>query len=223
MTPMPPGTLHPSVSPTTLNKLLDLADLQTYADEARIVARRWVGEQASEWRQWEYTIALVAMRQWQQAHPAAPRLPRVFDVGGAGSRFYLMVGDALGTLPQVIDPSGGGELLGDFLRRTGETADLVTCLSVLEHVPDLDQFCWELANAVTPGGRLILTMDFGATINDTYHFHWMRERIFCEQTVIALAETFKQWGFSSEPARWRPFIPRVYDYVFSSLILDKRR
>ncbi len=76
--------------------------------------------------------------------------------------------------------------------------EVVTCISVLEHVPDLDNFVNHLVRVTAPGGLLFLTMDIWgepAHVPDKAHWHWMRKRIFSVDGWKGLAETAYLNGF----------------------------
>lgn len=157
-----------------LTKTMNRGDLDLLAEEIAIVDSVGLSGQTPEARRWEYAMALRAQTAWWDA---GGRGTRIADVGGAGSPFYKMVG-AESTF--VID-LGENESLAEYLH--GEDARLfpqVFCLSVLEHVEDVDQFLYHLGCLVAPGGLLFLTMDCWDRRGcpDTAHFHWMRKRIF---------------------------------------------
>lgn len=48
-------------------------------------------------------------------------------------------------------------ITAEALQETGATYDLVTCLEVIEHVPDQQQFVATIAKLVRPGGLLVLS------------------------------------------------------------------
>jgi hypothetical protein len=209
-----------------LSKTLDPADLEALAAELQIVDRAFAHERPQHpLRRWEYALALRAQSTWEdrQLPGARPQGP-VVDVGGAGSPFWRMISP---DRCRVIDPDGGQDL-ATHLREGAALASEVYCLSVLEHVGDLDQFLYHLGCLVAPGGLLMLTMDYCADLGDSwptdrYHFHWMRERIFNERTLRSVAEGFLDRDFHllgrydySHPTA------QVYDYTFASLALEKR-
>lgn len=163
-----------------LTKTLSLADYDDLMPELHTVDRWFTSEQEqNHMRRWEYSLALRAISDWA-AHVGVSVLPEVADVGGAGSPFWRMVpADNV----FVLDPVGGCSL-EDFVSHragtnSGHTFRIVTCLSVLEHVADMDQFLYHLSCLVAPGGLLFLTMDAWDQLGpDTAHFNWMRKRIF---------------------------------------------
>ena len=206
-----------------LSKLLDPADFVELAEELAIVDRRFhLAAEQHPMRRWEYAMALRAIRIREQIVTIA------YDIGGAGSPFQYMWGT------QVVDPNDGGLTLAMFIHDNPRLADVVTCLSVLEHVDDLDQFCYHLSCLVAPGGLLFLTMDACACPShaadlevadppDRHHFHWMRKRMFGRVDRRALAERFLALQFSwlgDCDFMWCG--AHVYDYAFASLALVKR-
>jgi len=181
-------------------------------------------------RRWEYAMAIEAASRWMEGRDY--RYPRgVVDVGGAGSPFRTMIG-SLTREPevQVIDPHLNYPL-AHYLTAV-DTAprlfDLVTCLSVLEHVDELDRFCYHLGCLVAPGGLLVLTMDYCDDSSDRepedyYHFHWMRKRIFNLQTLGRIESAYYGRDFAAFGAIDNHYHgPQVYDYTFASLALIKR-
>jgi hypothetical protein len=141
-----------------------------------------------------------------------------------------MIGDS--TI--VVDPDEDGQTLAQYLEMAPRLSQAVFCLSVLEHVDDLDHFCYLLSCLVAPGGLLFLTFDYcddrhDAYPVDIYHFHWMRKRTFnayaLGQGVMRplQAQGFATLGFSLQGSidyTWRG--AHVYDYTFGSLALVKR-
>lgn len=216
-----------------LSKTLDPADFEELTPELSIVDRWFTREREQHpMRRWEYALALRALTTWRFVSHRTEQI--IYDIGGAGSPFQWMLP---GPIAQVIDPDsdlrqGNGERLplDQFVRTNPKLADMVFCLSVIEHVDNLDQFLYHLSCLVAPGGLLFLTMDAcGCSIphggEDSHHFHWMRKRIFTigelHQTV---AEPLLDYGFNVFGARdlvtWAG--PHVYDYTFASLALRKR-
>jgi hypothetical protein len=210
-----------------LSKTLNPADFEALAEELAIVDQHFGKDREQHpMRRWEYAMALRAFDRWG-GRASTP----VVDVGGDGSPFWRMVADNC----YVIDPELNRSL-ADYWQ-TGDSQlvyPAVVCLSVLEHVDDLDQFIYHLGCLVAPGGLLFLTVDHCdhpshdadmevASTPDQHHFHWMRKRIFGRWDLEHVAETLLDQSFS-----WlgdRDFTchgPHVYDYSFASLALIKR-
>ena len=209
-----------------LTKTLDPADFALLEPEMRIVDDQFTrAREQHPMRRWEYAMALRAQRIWREMD--GDRYPQlVYDVGGAGSPFDLMVqGDV-----RVIDPDGGISL-ADLLASAPRLGQNVFCLSVLEHVDNLDQFLYHLSCLVAPGGLLFLTMDCCSGsqrfVTDIYHFHWMRKRIFSETDWRLLGERLcpEHPGATFQfldAVDWAHHGNHVYDYSFASLALVKR-
>jgi len=211
-----------------LSKTLDPVDSAQLGPELQAVDARFHDEgEQHPLRRWEYALALHAVRAWsvdRQAHVC-------YDVGGAGSPWAGILGDEVGTNVRIIDPvyKPAPCALEQAVQRHPPLADLVTCLSVLEHVEDLDRFLYHLACLVAPGGLLVITVDFthdqGDLIpQDVYHFHWMRQRIFNPYSLAStvayplLSRDFLHFGALD----YADHGPQVYDYTFASLVLQKR-
>jgi len=137
-------------------------------------------------------------------------------VGGAGSPFHRMVGGSA----IVVDPKEGMDLAA-YLDTAPRLSHAVFCLSVLEHVDDLDRFCYHLGCLVAPGGLLFLTMDHGTDLPDQYHFHWDRKRIFDTKAWEQIRE--KCGEFELFGGRDRTYHGnQVYDFSICSLAMVKR-
>jgi len=182
-------------------------------------------------RRWEYALALDAYYRWQTEVGLYGAL--VYDVGGAGSPFHLLVNARI-VDPTVTEAEGPHHLpytLERFVTAGTELAHCVFCLSVLEHVSDLDRFLYHLSCLVAPRGLLFLTMDCcdgdgpapGDWPTDTYHFHWMRKRIFNRLWWQYTRATLNRQQFQSlGECDWDYHGAHVYDYSFASLCLVKR-
>lgn len=175
-------------------------------------------------RRWEYALALRAASIWVKGRTGIIS----YDIGGAGSLFSAMVGVVLGETCCRIDPKENWTL-ADYLQTDPPMRRAVFCLSVLEHVDDLDQFLYHLSCLVAPGGLLFLTVDYcddDTTYEwpeDRYHFHWMRRRIFNSHRLEMLLARFKDREFSPlGEVDWTWHGPHVFDYGFASLAMVKR-
>jgi len=216
--------------PIALSKTLDPADFALLAPELTVVDEHFASDRPQhEMRRWEYALALRAAYQWMTGRDY--RYPRaVADIGGAGSPFRLMLGAQARSHVEVIDPDLNYPLAHYLTAVDTEPQlfDLVTCLSVLEHVDELDRFCYHLGCLVAPGGLLFLTMDYCddpsyTEPEDHYHFSWMRKRIFNAETLGRIESAFYGRDFSHFGAIDDAYHgPQVYDYTFASLALVKR-
>jgi SAM-dependent methyltransferase len=218
-----------------LSKTLDSADYLDLAPELVLVDRHFhaVRPQHNA-RRWEYALALRALATWELSAPTGRlQSKRLADVGGAGSPFTHMA-NTRNWNTTIIDgaaPSGmeygrfASVELEEYMETAGRLKDAVVCLSVLEHVEDLNQFCYHLACLVAPGGLLFLTMDcWDKEGPDTAHFHWMRKRIFNPLVRADLADTFCRRDFSRlGETDWDYHGDQLYgSYSFASLALVKR-
>lgn len=193
-----------------------------------------------EARRWEYALTLAAIRAWGETLPDSERyLPMVADVGGAGSPFWRMTD---GAAVWVIDPDDAGshQTLDQYLHagvvigRPRQLFDVVTCLSVIEHVDpkELDGFLYHLTCLLRPGGLLVLTCDAcGCTggawhepTADPHHFHWMRRQIITRPLLLEIMQHLTQYQctFLGGVDVHQPPVPTVYDYTFASLVMQKR-
>lgn len=211
-------TFHP-------DDLVDLAPELVLVDQHFTAAR----EQHPA-RRFEYGMALRALSTWHATRESGA-LPQAVDVGGAGSPFWHMVLDQDPPIVAeclVMDPDQpSGFTLAQYLHRPrhAQMFQVVFCLSVLEHVEDLDQFLYHLSCLVAPGGLLFLTMDcWDQEGPDTAHFHWMRKRIFDPSTWQGVALSFTLGKFDLlGTSDWTYCGHQIYgSYSFASLALVKR-
>lgn len=221
-----------------LSKYYDPADYAELAEELAVVDQHFTkAVPQREHRRWEYAMALRAADVWaqkdyeQRGHADRTHGGFVYDVGGAGSPFYHMIG---AEQTRVIDPHESDGLRLDQMIRYARVGSMVFCLSVLEHVDDLDQFLYHLSCLTAPGGLLFLTMDCCGcedhdAIRDPHHFATMRKRIFVPWFRREMAATLMahQFGLLGE-ADYSRYQPRLYGsatdpgYSFASLALVKR-
>ena len=174
-------------------------------------------------RRWEYALALHAIRCWRVGAGDNPH--HLLDVGGAGSPFL----DCLRTIYpatslELVDPAVNHSIEASTIR--DDSYDVLTCLSVLEHVPKPKPFLKACARHLRPGGLMVLTVDYWDCEGpDTAHFHWMRERIYNRRSLTDVmtycreALGLRRFG----GADWTYFGNHVYDYSFASLVLRKDR
>lgn len=222
-----------------LTKTVEPADYDTLAPQLQVIDQIGVPDQTPEARRWEYALALEAIRAWREQRGVVLGLgvPVIYDVGGAHSRFAEIV-HALYGAGQIIDGAEPGSWsLEDYVTQHPPLASAVCCLSVLEHVEDLDRFLYHLACLTAPGGLLVLTMDCladdpdlrlracGCWPADTAHFHWMRQRIFTPWRIQdEVAEPLLDYGFRLfGEADWQYHGHTLYgSYSIASLVLVKR-
>ena len=198
----------PPSHPLPLTKTLHPDDYALLSHELSVVDASF--DKASpqhHHRRWEYALALRAHETWKAS--------TALDVGGAGSPLHFMM-DAVGCPTVVVDPAVN-TTLANYLDAGGPPYPSVFCISVIEHVLDLDEFLEDLRRAVGPLGLLFLTMDIGPTQPDTYHFRDMRHQIFTPETWQELPSRLNMQLL--DEADWTYNGPQVYDYSFASLAL----
>lgn len=211
-------------------------DLPELVEELLVVDEHFTKDAPqSEHRRWEYALAIRALDTWIEAGHPSPG--RIADVGGAGSPFWRMVG---GGNVHVVDPETN-RTLARQLEINPYMAQAVFCLSVLEHVDDLDQFLYHLSCLTAPGGLLFLTVDccecdnqpdparWHLSEHDPHHFASMRKRIFTKFGRIGMTENLLDLHFRIlGEHNYTDYQPRLYGgatdpgYSFASLALVKR-
>lgn len=214
-----------------LSKTLDPTDFDDLAVELTIVEQHFRADQPQHpMRRWEYALALRAISTWREGKDY--RYPRsIVDVGGAGSPLWRMLAPIAST--RMLDPLVNHTLEYYLTHVTSdpELHDVVTCISVLEHVEDLDRFCYHLRCLTAPGGLLFLTVDYCNAprypVADTYDLHWMRTQIFnayslARLTADFLRNDFKLLGAVDYTWHGNHIGPPESAYTFASLALVKR-
>lgn len=189
-------------------------------------------------RRWEYATALYTMQVWQEnqgqgdGHPGTPL--QICDVGGAGSNFWKVLAGLTSETVIVVDPSTVRveDHQAVFLTASAEDYaanaphdqfDVLTCISVIEHVRDLRPFFRACRMLLKPGGLLFLTTDYwDADGEDTAHFHWMRERIYNAGSIRSLLRSLRDLGYRSfGTSDWTYAGAQVYNYSVASLAVVK--
>jgi Methyltransferase domain len=207
-----------------LSRTLDPSDYEHFTEELKVVDG-YAGGLPHTHRRWEYALALHAIWRWKQARRVHIEDP-IYDVGGgSGSTLHHMLGEWTDCEVRIVDPTvDGSGPLEEWATGGTTLADVVTCISVIEHVPDLDRFIYHLSCLVAPGGLLVLTMDYWNRCGpDTASNHPLRQRIFCPKTYAALRTSvvpLQLTTFGGVDPTWHG--AHVWDYTFASLVLEKR-
>jgi len=170
---------------------------------------------------WSYALALHAVIQWS-ATARALHDP-LYDVGGADARFFLMLHTETGRRVEILDPVVRRPLAAACIGGA-QLADVITALSLLEHVEDVDQTLYHLTCLLAPGGLLVLTFAYWNRCGaDLAVGRERRRRIFCPKTYAGLRLQLKALG--CEPfGGLDPLYhgPQVQDHTRASLVVVKR-
>lgn len=231
-----------------LSKVYDPNDLELTAplgdmhvapltDELRVVDAHWDNSQHVS-RRWEYAMALKALREWNFQNRVTGGDGKgsyigggvAYDVGGYGSPFLKMLKSLRPEQHHfLIDPKANQPLDQYLWCQKTPMGHAVFCISVIEHVDDLDQFLYHLGCLVMPGGLLFLTTDYQEKPGpDDKHWHWMRKRIFDKFSMQKISHTYlrdfcylseQPWGTFDD--RWHGPIEN-WGYAPASLALVKR-
>jgi SAM-dependent methyltransferase len=213
----------------TYCKTLDPADYAvlhetTHAASIKNIVGTFGGRAEHERRAWEYGLILHALRE----HGCET----VLDVGGGGSVFAPAAA-WVGLQVTEVDPEPYDDWVREQSRKIGKSIayercdfmsyvglhefDAVTCISVLEHVPDDFAFFKKLAKHVKLGGLLAVTVDFWPDARKRSPDHL---RVYNEDRLSALAQSVP--GFETlGPLDYSHLGQYVYDYTFASLVLRK--
>jgi hypothetical protein len=180
-------------------------------------------------KRWEQGLALHAVDRWLDArgHDLPPRGAPIYDIGEQPT-FALALGEWT-RCPVVSLTGSGGAPLGHPLAANvhsgRQLADIVTCLSILQYVADLDHCLYYLTCLLAPGGLLVLTFDYWNRCGaDTAWNHQFRQRIFCPKKVLQLRATLRTFScdlFGGYDATYHG--PQVHDHSVASLVVEKRR
>jgi SAM-dependent methyltransferase len=164
---------------------------------------------------------------------------QILDVGGAGSNFWQTLTAITSETVILVDPNhkqapaGGAEAniewfsssIEDFAAATAHMRfDVATCISVVEHVDIIRPFFRAIHMLLKPGGLLFLTTDFWDSHGpDVAHFHWMRKRIYNEETIKRLLEDLRALGFRSfGESDWSYHGHQLYDYSIASAAMVRK-
>jgi len=214
------------VTELLLNRTLDPADYDRFTEELQVINSYSLDGQHPH-RRWEYALALHAI--WRHARGVWQRtqvLPAslIYDVGGAGTTFHHMLTAWTGGTVIVIDPAVGTVPVEQWATSGSMLADVITCVSVIEHVPDDEAFLYAVSCLLAPGGLLVVTMDYWNKCGvDTAEHRDLRQRLYCPQTYQQLrgkAQALHLETFGGVDPRYHG--PQVHDYTFASLVLRKR-
>lgn len=172
-------------------------------------------------RRWEYALALQAIGEWHAT--GRPLRDPVYDVTDGATPFQQLLTQGTGCAVRVWDADITA-ILG--LSTGAQLASVVTCLSTIDRVPQLDDFLYYLSCLVAPGGLLVLTMPFWDRCGpDTAHGHEARQRIFCPKTYLQLRNTavmrYHLAPFGGVDPTYHG--AQVEDHSVASLVLEKRR
>jgi len=217
---------------STYSKTLDVADYPLIPEAVHIQNIKGVLGPAQfaadhQHRTWEYGLLLNALRE-NGAHS-------VLDVGGNGSAFAPAAA-WVGMEVCQIDPSDCGRRIADHATRVGTPLsfiqkdflsynakrkfDGVTCISVLEHIPEDIEFFEKLLSFVKKGGLLAITVDFhpDGVAKQAGHL-----RTYNNAAMLRFIDLAKKQGFEMFRGEY-DYTYRgedVFQYTFASLVMKK--
>jgi SAM-dependent methyltransferase len=141
---------------------------------------KWPRDPLHCWsRVWEYPYAYHHLRQWRRSAQAGERPPVAVDVGTGVTFFpFAVAGLGYDVICTDVDPVCQRDLEeatkhvrhgpraitsllidGSRLPVADGAASVVTCVSVLEHIPSFGDTIAEMARVLQRGGLLVLTID----------------------------------------------------------------
>lgn len=213
-------TLHPS----------DFALLEPEIGFLRDLHRRLhhLVDIGHECRFWEYALALRAAMSDTRG-----RRCTLLDVGGGGGLFSPAAA-VCGFEVTEIDPKDFSEqvdkqarVIGkriEFIRsiddeiRYKKKYNVVTCISVIEHIEDHYGFLRRLISLVAYNGLLILTTDFHPSGEAKVDGHL---RTYSEEVLTDFARRADQCIFFGGTPEWSYIGEHVHNYNFASLVIRK--
>jgi len=183
-------------------------------------------------REWEYCIALQIIKK--------ERIFSVLDVGGENSTFPFCCA-YLGCDTTIVDPQNLGMQIqsqnvrlpdkncyvkyiqSDFLEfDIDKVYDMVSCISVLEHVHNDNIFFEKLLKYVKPRGILYTTFDYHQSGQKFYEDN-QHLRTYNISRIKNLIGIGREAGFEiyGECADYTYQGNHVFDYNFASIVLQK--
>lgn len=208
------------MSLTCLSRTLDPADYAQLPEELTLVDRAGV----PPLRRWEYALALHAIARWSDADPLRHWSDPIYDVIGEDAQFAHLVAEQTGRETEILDVTHHGSLNGE-VRGGRPLADVITCLGIIEHIPEPESFLYHLSCLLAPGGLLVLTFAFWNRCGqDTAVGHEQRQRIYCPKLYSSLrsqADTLHLHAFGGVDPTWHG--TQRLDHTVASLVLEKRR
>lgn len=210
---------------TTYCRTLNPADYDwihetRHAENIKKIVGTYGGRAEHPRRAWEYGIVLHALRE----HGCKT----VLDVGGGGSAFAPAAAWVDMTVTE-LDPEDYRKWVReqarkiakpisyehcDFMAYEGPTFDAVTCISVLEHVPDDEAFFRKLASHVRVGGLLGITVDFWPDAQRKSRDHL---RTYNAERLLEFVDSVPGFVTLGSP-EYSHLGKYVYDYTFASLV-----
>lgn len=183
-----------------------------------------------EHRYWEYGNALSAIKDKYGRRTSSVS---ILDVGGAGSLFGVTAAYNGYNVTQVDpdnhihDVNKQNEILKSNMAaikskfqdyQDGNQYDVVTSLSVIEHVPDDMEFIKILAGKVKEGGLLILTTDFHPSGEQRLPWHI---RAYNEVSFLNLKDNITGFKFYNDEFDYSKYLEMVNNYSFAMMVLEK--
>lgn len=189
-------------------------------------------------RRWEYAMGLCVLAMWRACGYRSPLQGLLaLDVGGAGSPFPHMLSVA-GLPAIVVDPVVPADDPASAIPNTIEQyslagsapphVDAIFSISTIEHVEDPVRFLQACAQVLLPGGLLFITTDAwdkGITEPDAAHWHWLRERIYCPESLEHLVVVLQGMGMAllgEKDFTWRGAVLDNWGYSFASITMVKK-
>lgn len=249
-------SLQPDVSMQTLSKVMANDDYNFISPELKAVeelARFFGGWDTMQHhhRRWEYALALKTLTLWSDSVTAKMKVadfgcgiglmsPLLMTFGNDVTMYDIWslnnehqrcqaewqaksVGEAVPSASHALLECG----LGALPKKSFGQYDAAFCISVMEHIKDMETALLDLCQSVRSGGLVFLTSDFGPSAKDDYPYAWCRPNgMFCEVTYQRLLKIAAKVGckpFGGQPQwLWLPENEMVNGYGFASLALVKQ-